>query len=84
MWHMTCDQWHVGGWTLSKNVSSPALTVFEGQCLADSEQKYDLINESMKEWITKVFKEQTRLHRVCFKKVEQGFGSNTIVKSNEL
>ena len=38
---------HGGGWTFSKNVSSPALTVWDRQCLEDSKQKDDSINESM-------------------------------------
>ena len=30
-----------------QNLSSPALTVWDRQCLGDSEQKDDLVNESM-------------------------------------
>ena len=41
MWHM------VGGWTFSQNVSSPALTVWDRQCLEYSEQKDHLINEAI-------------------------------------
>ena len=57
MWHVTCDTWHLtpymwhidhgGGWTLSENFRSLALTVWDRQCLADSEQKIDEINKSM-------------------------------------
>ena len=50
MWHMTCDTWHVthgGEWTFSLNVSSLALTVWERQCLEDSERKNQRINQSI-------------------------------------
>ena len=80
-WHMTHDTWHMthgmwnvtydtwSGWTFSQNVSSPALTVWDRQCLEDSEQKDD----SMNQWInlinnylvTKVFIEQPQLHYAC-------------------
>ena len=43
-WHLTCDTWHMthgGGWTFSHNFSSPALTVWDRQCLEDSEWKDD-------------------------------------------
>ena len=45
IWHMTCDIWW--GWTFSQNFSSPALMVWDRQCLEESEQK----NHSMNEWI---------------------------------
>ena len=35
---MTYDTWW-GGWTFSQKFSFPALTVWDGQCLKDSEQK---------------------------------------------
>ena len=38
MWHVTHDMWHVthrGYWTLSKNVSFLALTVWDGQSFED-------------------------------------------------
>ena len=47
-WHLTCDTGHVtncGGWTFPQNVSSPALMVWDSQCLEDSELKDDVINE---------------------------------------
>ena len=40
-WHVTFDTWHMthdGGWIFSQNVSSPALTVWDRQCLEDSKQ----------------------------------------------
>ena len=45
----------------SLNIS--ALTVWDSQCLEDSERKDDSINES----VTKVFIEQPRLHGTQFK-----------------
>ena len=48
MWHVTCDRWNVihgGGWTFSQNLSSLALTVWDRQCLQDSEQKGHSINK---------------------------------------
>ena len=53
-WHVTRYRWHMthgGGWTFSQNFSFPALMVWDGQCLEDSEQKDDRLNESMNEWI---------------------------------
>ena len=50
MWHLTHDMWHVThdwGWTFSQNFRSPALMVWDRQCLKDSEQKYDWLNELM-------------------------------------
>ena len=49
-WHVTRYMWHVthgGGWTFSQNFSSPALTVWDRQCLEDSELKDDSLNESV-------------------------------------
>ena len=43
MWHMTCDMWHMMGGEYS--LSSPANTVWEWQCLEDSEQKDHSMNE---------------------------------------
>ena len=63
-WHLTCETWHVthgGGWTFSKNVSSPALTVWDRQCLEDFKRKDHRLNQ----WMTKVLIEQNRLHWVC-------------------
>ena len=70
MWHVTCDTWHVtrdmwhmtrlGGWTLSQN-SSLALTVCDLWYYEDLEEKDEWINE----WMTRLFIEQPRLHRVC-------------------
>ena len=53
------------GRTYSQNVSSLALTVWDKQCLDDSEQKDHSINESMNELRTKGIVEQPLLHRVC-------------------
>ena len=47
-----CDMWHVthgGGWTISQNVSSPALQVWNKRCLEDSELKHHSMNEWMNE-----------------------------------
>ena len=52
-WNVTCDMWHDshgGGWTFSQNFSSPALTVWDRQCLEDFEQKDDSMNEWINEW----------------------------------
>ena len=38
---------HGGGLTFSQNLSSPALTVWDRQCLEDSERKDHLMNESV-------------------------------------
>ena len=45
-WNATRNMWHmVGGWTSSQNFSSPAFTVWDRECLEDSEQKVDSMNE---------------------------------------
>ena len=47
MWYMTCDIWHVthgGGWKLSKNINSLALTFWNRQCFDKSERKDHSIN----------------------------------------
>ena len=36
---------HGGGWTFSQNVSSSALTVWDRQCLEDSERKDHSMNQ---------------------------------------
>ena len=46
MWHLTCDTWRGGG-TFSQNISSQALSVWDWQCIEDSEQKDHLMNEWM-------------------------------------
>ena len=51
---MIWDTWHIVGWTFSQKVSSPALIIWDIQCLKDSEQK----DHSMNQWVTKVFIEQ--------------------------
>ena len=54
IWHMTCDTWHVthgGGWTISKNFRSPALKVWNKQCLEDYEQKDDQLSQWINQWI---------------------------------
>ena len=53
-WDLTCDMWHVthgGGWTFSGNFSSPALTVWDKQCIEDSKQKDHWLNQWMYGWI---------------------------------
>ena len=71
MWHMTSDMGHMThdmfgeGWTFSQNFSSLALSVCDLWYYEDMEEKAHWLNESMKEWITRLFIEQPRLHRVC-------------------
>ena len=48
----------VGGETFSQNVSSPALTVWERQCLEDSERKDHSFIKLINELMTKVPIEQ--------------------------
>ena len=68
--YVTHDMWHMlRGWTFSQNFSSLALTVWDRECLEDSERKDDSMNEWMNELINnellaKVFIEQAHLHRV--------------------
>ena len=60
MWHQTFDMWHVthgGGWTLSQNVSSLALTVWDLWCLEDWVEKDQLL--------TRVIVELPQRHPVC-------------------
>ena len=45
MWQVTCDTWW--GVSIFLNVSSPALRVWDKQCLEDSELKDDSIDESV-------------------------------------
>ena len=33
MWHLTCDMWHDGVWTFSKDVIFLAITVWENDVL---------------------------------------------------
>ena len=54
MWHMT----HGVGWTVSQNFRSLGLTVWRLWCFEDLEEKDDQLNQSMSEWVTKVFVEQ--------------------------
>ena len=42
--YFLCHVIHGGGWTLSQNVSSLALTVWDRQCFEDSEQKDHQLN----------------------------------------
>ena len=49
-WHVTRDTWHVtclGGWTLSQNFSSLALTICDLWYHEDLEEKDDSINQSI-------------------------------------
>ena len=48
-WHMTCDTWW--GVHILSNLSSLALTVWNWQCLKDSERKDDSMNERIIEII---------------------------------
>ena len=48
MWHVTRAMWHVthgGGLTFSQTFSSLAFTVWDWQCLEDSEKKEERLNE---------------------------------------
>ena len=65
---MTWDMQHVkhgGLWTFSQNVNSLALWFGINECFKDLEKKDHLL--TLLKWITKVFVEQPRLHRVCEK-----------------
>ena len=55
MWHMT----HGVGWTVYEKFSSLALKVGRLWCFEDLDEKDDRLNQSMSEWVTKVFVEQT-------------------------
>ena len=68
--HMTHDTFHVthdrwGRWTYPQNFSSLALTVWEWRCSEDISAKDHWVNQ----WITKVFVEQPRLHRVSLSSI---------------
>ena len=43
MWHLTCDMWHMVGVELCPKCQSPALMVWDRQCLEYSEQNGDLM-----------------------------------------
>ena len=45
LWHVTCDMWHMVGWTFSQNDSSLVLTVWERHCFEDKSTKDDLVIE---------------------------------------
>ena len=62
-WHMTCNMF--GGWTFSQNFSSLALVVCDLWYYEYLEEKDDLMNELINEWIPRLFIEQPRLRRVC-------------------
>ena len=76
MWHMTGGTWHVTHntrhltfdrlWTLGQNFRSLALTDWEIGCFEDLKEKDDQLNEWINEWVTKLFVEQPRLHRICW------------------
>ena len=62
-WHVTYDMWPVtvgGRWTFYQKFSSQAVTAWEWRFVEYLEEKAALINL----WVTKVFIEQPRLHRV--------------------
>ena len=65
-WQVTRDTWHMThsvGRTFSQNFSSLALPVWDWQCLEYISTNHRWVNE----WMTEVFVEQPRLHRVCQK-----------------
>ena len=50
MWQVTLNTWHMthgGGWTISQNFSSLALTVWDLWCLEDWEENDHRLNESI-------------------------------------
>ena len=54
MWHVTYDMWHMTfsvGWSLSRNVSSHALLVWDWQCLEDIWTKGS-VNQSVSQLIS--------------------------------
>ena len=75
MWHVTCDTWDVTHdlffWGVVNVLSkfqlptATALTVCDLWNYEDLEEKADLMNESINQWITRLFIKQRRLHRVC-------------------
>ena len=69
-WHVTRDMWQMVGVNILSKCKLPSSYVWDRQCLEDSELKDDLMNERMNELInqliTKVFIEQSWLHRVCY------------------
>ena len=70
-WHMTHDMWHMtrwGGGTYSQNFSSLALTVSDLWYHEDMDEKADILTDWMNESVTRLFIEQSQLHRVCKKK----------------
>ena len=49
-WHVTCDMWHMigeGRWAFFQNISSLALTVWEGRCLKVLKEKDQSVNQLM-------------------------------------
>ena len=62
VWHMTGDMWHIMhgvGWIVYQKFSSLPLTVWMIWSFEDLEEKDDRLNQSMSEWVTKVFVDQT-------------------------
>ena len=67
-WHVTRDMWHMthrGWWTLCQSFRSLALTVWKLWWFEDISTKDRWLNQSINQWITEVYVEQPRLHRVC-------------------
>ena len=63
---MICDMLFGGrGGELFQNVSSLALTVCDLWYFEDLEEKADSLTDWLNEWITGLYVEQPRLHRVC-------------------
>ena len=55
---MTCDVWHLthdGGFKFFQSVSSPACTVWDRQCLEDSEWKDNWMNDWINQLMLKLF-----------------------------
>ena len=63
-WHVTHDTWHVWVGEHSLKISAPALNVCDLWYYEDMEEKDDSLNELNNQWITRLFIEQPRLHRV--------------------
>ena len=74
-WHVTCDTWHVtrDTWHMTCDMlwGVNILSKVQLPCsyglwfLEDWEEKDDQLNQWINEWITRLFIEQPRLHRVC-------------------
>ena len=65
-WRTTQDTWHLTGCEHWVKISGPLLTDWEMGCFEDLKEKDDQLNEWINEWVTKLFVEQPRLHRICW------------------